>query len=257
MLVIPYFKHLLKAKGPHGVHSPFVFQLITQVLHRKQTRLIWKQIESERRAYLANDTVYQAQDFGAGSRGLGNSRAISRAVAAGAMSKRKGESLHLLLEHLAPSGMIELGTQFGIGSLYLASALPNDAPFLTLEGDATHARYAGELFKRFPFSIELQEGVFEETMVRGLSTYKKITSAFVDGNHTEEATWRYFETLAENPQMRVIIFDDIYWSEGMKRAWERICADERTRLSLDFYWFGVVFLDGRMTKEHFQLYLPR
>jgi hypothetical protein len=28
-------------------------------------------------------------------------------------------------------------------------------------------------------------------------------------------------------------------------------------LSLDFYWFGVVFLNGRMRKEHFNLYLPR
>ena len=257
MLVLPYFKHLIQAKGPHGVHSPFVFQLITQVLHRKQTRLIWKQIESERRAYLANESVYQAQDFGAGSRGLGTTRTIARAVAAGAMSRRKGEALHLLVEHLELEGMLELGTQFGIGSLYLASALPSQSTLVTLEGDATHAQFASELFERFPFSIELQEGLFEETLVRGLSTYTKITSAFVDGNHTEEATWRYFETLAENPQMRVIIFDDIYWSEGMKRAWERICADERTRLSLDFYWFGVVFLDGRMTKEHFQLYLPR
>jgi hypothetical protein len=65
------------------------------------------------------------------------------------------------------------------------------------------------------------------------------------------------ETLLQFQQVQVVILDDIYWSAGMKSAWEQICADQRIRLSLDFYWFGVVFLDGRLTKEHFQLYLPR
>jgi hypothetical protein len=43
----------------------------------------------------------------------------------------------------------------------------------------------------------------------------------------------------------------------MMRAWKKICTDERIELSLDFYWFGVIFLNGRMRKEHFNLYLPR
>jgi hypothetical protein len=54
-----------------------------------------------------------------------------------------------------------------------------------------------------------------------------------------------------------IIFDDIYWSQGMKRAWRTICEDQRVQLSLDFYWFGVIFLNGRMQKEHFTLRWPR
>jgi len=257
MLVAPYLRHLLVAKGPHGVHSPFVYQLITQVLHKNQHRLIWQRIENERRAYLANETVYTAEDFGAGSKGMGNLRTVARSVAAGAMSKRKGQALHLLIEHLQPTGLLEIGTQFGIGTLYMASAMKEGTMTLTLEGDSTHVAYARELFARFPFSIELQAGTFEETLVRGISNYNQLNTVYLDGNHTEEATLRYMEILLQYQQIHVIILDDIYWSPGMKRAWERICADERIRLSLDFYWFGVVFLDGRLTKEHFQLYLPR
>lgn len=257
MLVAPYLRHLLVAKGPHGVHSPFVFQLITQVLHKKQHRLIWQGIEAERRAYLANETVYTAEDFGAGSKGMGNQRTVARSVAAGAMSKRKGEALHLLIEHVQPTGLLEIGTQFGIGTLYMASALKEGVSTLTLEGDSTHVKFANELFSRFPFPIELHAGTFEETLFRGLSRYNQINTVYLDGNHTEEATLRYMETLLQFQQVQVVILDDIYWSAGMKSAWEQICADQRIRLSLDFYWFGVVFLDGRLTKEHFQLYLPR
>ena len=80
---------------------------------------------------------------------------------------------------------------------------------------------------------------------------------YVDGNHTEEATLRYFVVLLQHKNNTCIVFDDIYWSKGMMRAWKKICADARIELSLDFYWFGVIFLNGRMRKEHFDLYLPR
>ena len=80
---------------------------------------------------------------------------------------------------------------------------------------------------------------------------------YLDGNHTEEATLRYFEILLQYKNITCIVFDDIYWSKGMMSAWKKICADARIELSLDFYWFGVIFLNGRMRKEHFSLYLPR
>jgi len=69
MLLLPYLKHLLFAKGPHGVHSPFVFKLISDVL-KQQRPDVWQPIEETRRALLANDTLYAVKDFGAGSKGL-------------------------------------------------------------------------------------------------------------------------------------------------------------------------------------------
>jgi hypothetical protein len=119
MLLLPYLKHLIFAKGPHGVHSPFVFKLISEVL-RQQRPESWSRIESARWSLLSNDTVYQVKDYGAGSKGLQKTRNYSRAVASSAMPKKKGEALHLLVEHLQPSGLLEIGTHFGIGTLYLS-----------------------------------------------------------------------------------------------------------------------------------------
>lgn len=70
MLVGSYVRHLFKGLGPHGVHSPFIFKLITEVLVRNQKRAIWSQIEEIRKSYLTNFSSYEALDFGAGSRKL-------------------------------------------------------------------------------------------------------------------------------------------------------------------------------------------
>lgn len=257
MLLLPYLKHLLFAKGPHGVHSPFVFKLITDVLKQQRVEA-WKPIEDARRKLLSNDSVYVVKDFGAGSKGLQTTRTYSRSVASSAMPKKKGEALHLLVEHLQPSGLLEIGTHFGIGTLYLSEPLHSTKKIITLEGDPTHAAEARSLFHSFQKNnIEVVEGNFNDTLPTTLNAFPEMELVYVDGNHTEEATLRYFEILLQHKNITCIVFDDIYWSKGMMRAWKKICADSRIELSLDFYWFGVIFLNGRMRKEHFDLYLPR
>ena len=39
---IKYFQFLLKSSNQHGVHSPFVYQLITQCLYKKKNKNLWK-----------------------------------------------------------------------------------------------------------------------------------------------------------------------------------------------------------------------
>jgi len=50
-----------------------------------------------------------------------------------------------------------------------------------------------------------------------------------------------------------IIFDDIYWSEGMQQAWTEICARPEVTLSLDLFHMGVVFFNPGLTKEHYYI----
>ena len=258
MLVGSYVRHLLKGLGPHGVHSPFVFKLITEVLVRSEKRVIWSHIEEIRKSYLNNFSLYEAFDFGAGSKNLKKARTVSNAVNSAAMPKWKGEVMHLLVEHVQPNTVIELGTHFGIGTLYLSTALKDTVHLITIEADPMHIAHARKSFANFHASNIIQlEGTFEEKLGMAMHESNTNTLVYVDGNHTEDATLRYFHWLIENENIAVIVFDDIYWSSEMRNAWRTICADKRVQLSLDFYWFGVIFMRGRMKKEHFDLRWPR
>lgn len=79
---------------------------------------------------------------------------------------------------------------------------------------------------------------------------------YFDGNHQKEPTLHYFHQLlplAHNDS--VFIFDDIHWSKAMEQAWEEIKAHPRVRVSIDSFYWGLVFFRKEQEKEHFTLRL--
>jgi predicted O-methyltransferase YrrM len=83
---------------------------------------------------------------------------------------------------------------------------------------------------------------------------KVLDFAYFDANHRFEPTVQYFEDCLPYIQNdSVFIFDDIYWSEGMTRAWEHIKAHPRVTLTVDLFWIGLVFFRTEQVKEDFVL----
>ena len=73
---------------------------------------------------------------------------------------------------------------------------------------------------------------------------------YIDGNHTYEATIKYFElALTKKDENTVIIFDDIYWSAGMTKAWQEIKNKKEVLLSIDTFYFGMVFFRSEFVEK--------
>ena len=76
--------------------------------------------------------------------------------------------------------------------------------------------------------------------------------AFIDGNHQKKPTINYFEEILKYANNNTIfIFDDIHWSQGMESAWEYIKAHEKTTLTIDLFFLGIVFIKSELSKENF------
>jgi predicted O-methyltransferase YrrM len=87
-------------------------------------------------------------------------------------------------------------------------------------------------------------------VVRGLST---VDFAFIDGNHRQEPTERYFkELLGKANNDSILVFDDIHWSAEMETAWETIKKDAAVTCSIDLFFIGIVFFRKEFKeKQHF------
>ena len=250
-----YIRWRIKAHGKAGVHPPFLYRLLDEVLTEKNPVAETPKMENLRLHLLKNRSLIHVTDLGAGSKtGATRERRICDIVRHAAKSKKWGKMLHRLAAEMQPKTIIELGTSLGISAAYLAKAIPGGTLY-TLEGCPAIATEAIKNLDSLGIkNTEIRIGHFDQTLPALLSEISGVDFAYVDGNHTEEATLRYFHLLAEKAHGHsVLVFDDIHWSPGMVKAWQAIREDARVTLSVDFFRIGVVFFDRRFSKQDFNL----
>ena len=246
-LAFKYARFLIGAsngKG-HGVHSPFVFSFIKNVLNDRKEYDCYQAIEKERRALLKNNSIIEVADFGAGSSVIkSNSRAIRKMAASSVKPRKYAQLLFRMAQYYKPGIIMELGTSFGITTSYLASGNP-DAKVFTLEGAPAIATLAKQHFEKMQLKhICLMQGSFDETLPVLLKSVKNVDMVFIDGNHRKDPTIQYFERIRRYAgHSTIFIFDDIHWSKGMEEAWEQINRHPDVTLTIDLFFIGIVFIN--------------
>lgn len=269
--IIAYIKFLLKSTNQHGVHSPFVYDLLTKCLYKKEEKPAFKTIRSYIKAVRLDNRIISVKDFGAGSRLFkSNERKVSDIAKNAAISTKRALLLNRLTSYLNIKTALELGTSLGISATAITAG--NKVRLTTLEGCPETSRIATEYFKKFELNtISLIVGNFDtllpaeklseaiENATPGFKNQKKqpaLDLIYFDGNHQKEATLNYFNQmlpLARNTS--VFIFDDIHWSKAMEEAWEEIKAHPRVRVSIDSFFWGLIFFREEQEKEHFTIRL--
>ena len=257
---IRYFLRASSGKG-HGIHSPFVYQFVTEVMNDTKIYPPFAPIESLRKSLLEDDRMLDIEDFGAGSViEKTNTRKLSSIARTATKSQKFGRLLFRMARHYPSATMVELGTCLGISSSYLASANPASKLF-TLEGAPALAGIARENFANLELTnIELVEGRFEESLPVLMDSFQSgspqsIDLVFIDGNHRLVPTLHYFDLLKRRiSESGMIIFDDIHWSFEMEKAWAAIKNDPKSFLTIDLFFMGIVFFGREFkVKQHFEL----
>ena len=83
---------------------------------------------------------------------------------------------------------------------------------------------------------------------------ESIDVAYIDANHTKQATLRYFDHLAKSKRSSsIFVLDDIHHSREMAEAWRQICQREDVTTTMDLYHIGLVFFDKQYLKRHYKL----
>lgn len=254
--VFEYLKFLFRSTNQHGVHSPFVYDLLTKGLYLHVNASKKREYQAFRSALLHQKETINVTDFGAGSRVFkSNTRSIAAIAKHAGISKKRGVLLMKLMEYFQPQNILEIGTSVGLGTAAMAIGQPK-ATIKTLEGCAETAKVAEKAFKKFNLHhIEITQGDFSNTLSDVLQR-EPFDFIYFDGHHQKEATLQYFETcLSYCHNDSLFLFDDIYWSAGMKSAWEQIKAHPKVTVTIDSFHWGMVFFRKEQAKEHFTIRL--
>ncbi len=252
-LLIRYLNYTFKSLNQHGVHSPFVYDLLMNVIYVKTDYYAFKKIEKVREQLLDSDKKVVSNDFGAGSEKVKTgTKKIRTIVRQSAKSPKYGQLLFRLVNHFQPSNVLEIGTSLGISTAYMASA-NSQTPVITIEGSNTIAEIAKQNFEHLELkNIEQVSGNFDTVLNTTLNNFKKTDFVFFDGNHRKAATLAYFNTcLQKATENSVFVFDDIYWSDEMMQAWDEIKANNNVIVTIDLFFMGLVFFKKGQAKQHF------
>lgn len=257
-LAVRYARYYLTAsngKG-HGMHSPFVFELITQVMNDDRQFYAYRQIENLRALLLLNRQELVIEDPVEGSKVKKRKTCTVADIARSSLKPRKfGQLLFRMVDHYAPRQVLELGTSLGITTAYLASANRNNR-IITMEADSSVASVARQNFDKLGLQhIDLVEGDFDATLTTTLQRIRRIDMAFMNGEHRYGATVRHFRELLPNlHEHSILILSDIHGSREMEQAWKEISQDDAVTLSIDLFVIGLVFFrKEHKVKQHFTI----
>ncbi len=236
----------------HGVHSPFVYQLITKCIYNQNKDKEYALLNQYRSELYSDKMTIEVEDFGKGSRVFKHTtREINKIARHVGVTKSKQQLIYRLSEYVQTKNSLELGTSLGMGSIALSRN--HHCNVTTIEGCNNTAEVAKKYFKKYNFkTIELRQGTFEWALT---DEQKKIWDlVFFDGNHTYSATMSYFNLLLKSKHNNsIFIFDDIYISKEMTLAWNEIKKNKQVSVSIDLFHLGLVFFRNEQPKQDFKI----
>jgi predicted O-methyltransferase YrrM len=248
-----YLKFLWNSKNEHGVHSPFVFNLLTKCFYDRKPKPEYAILRNYRKSLVENKNFIEVTDFGAGSKVFkSNRRQISKIASTAGISPNRAELLFRVSNYFQPNNILEIGTSLGLATSALALGNTN-AKVVTIEGCPQTRDVAQNQLDKFEcknvdsiiseFEVFLKSGNLQSTI------YNLI---YFDGNHSKKATLAYFDLLLPTiDNDSVWIFDDIHWSPEMEEAWEIIKNHPKVTVTIDTFQWGFVFFRYEQPKEHF------
>lgn len=247
-----YFKFLWKSQNEHGLHSPFVFDLVTKCFYDKTQHPEYTTLKAYRKSLLENHNSIPVVDFGAGSKVFkSNVREVSKIAKTAGITQKRAALLCRMTKYFEPEQVLEIGTSLGLGTAALSLGHPS-AKIITLEGCPETSSVAKKQLQAF--GVKNTNAVVTEfksylTSEKNLDTFDLI---YFDGNHQKAATLLYFDLLLPTiTNDAVWIFDDIHWSADMGAAWEIIKQNPKVTVTIDTFQWGLVFFRNEQKKQHF------
>lgn len=217
----------------------------------------YEKLSRFRESVINNNLILNIEDHGAGSRVFKtNQRAVKDILKHNCSTEKDTQLLYRLCTYFKVNRVLELGTSLGIATHAMAIARPQ-ANITTVEGSKEVYEFASKSLNQQGIKNTYPiHSTFKEFFDKQHKTNSIYDLVYIDGHHNGDATLIYFESILNHVHNdTVVVFDDIYWSQDMTRAWRKICKHSKVTASIDCFDFGLVFFRKEQLQEQFYIRL--
>lgn len=202
----------------HGVHSPFVFDLINNVIEEKRSYYSYQEIQS----FLDQNHPKK-------------------------LSLKKEDLLSFrLVNYFGAHKILEIGAGNGVNTLCLA-APSSKIECLSIEADDTKRNNLGEIYKLFENRI---------TLAKSFSDIpdQKFDCIYLDLNNYNDLSEEQLMALVTNcHEKSFIVIKGIRRNKKQNKLWKCLKSNERRTAELDLFNTGILFFDKQLYRWKYQI----
>lgn len=219
-----------------GIHSPFAFRLITKVIREKARYYAYDDIEAIRHERVENH--------------LSRSQKRLRKR----ISTSRGRLFFRLTNFFRPHKILEIGSSWGISTLYLRLA--------DRSSQLTVAEPADEVV-RFAERLLAEAGVKADFVRENYETFlpdyleQNSERLYIVVNRLPKSYYGMLSRLLDVAldKQSLLIIDGIRSNSAVKSWWESLIKDPRVRVTVDMKNVGFVCCDPKLNKQDYQVAL--
>ena len=241
MLGITWLYRKLFCRKGFGVHSPFVFDLITNVIGDTFAYYSFKDISLIRKKLIKKGKSVFCK---------GRQLTVKKAIRQYGTSTKEGEFLFRLTNRYKPRKIIAFGSSLGLTPLYL-SRYDSTVQCVTFESEPDFAKTAARLLKKETnSSLQIRTGSYRELACKITEKFTSIDCIIFDKNieiSDIESIFNHFLPYIHAKTFWVLA--DIRSSIEKKRFWEQMCRHPRVTVAVDLYQMGLLFVDPKLRKR--------
>ncbi len=215
-----------------GVHSPFAFRLITKVIREKSRYYAYDEIAAIEQQYISPELSYRQ-------------RRLRKKI-----HRSRGKLLFRLTNFFQPDEILEVGTAWGVSSLYLRMAL-RASHHTIVEPEEEVNRFAQQLFTQVGECAEFVNQDYESYLPAYCQTRQKplyiVVNRLPAKYYTQLSQW----LSAAIDQEAILILDGIRSHNAAMNCWSALLKDERVRVTFDLRNMGIICCNGKLNKQNY------
>src|SRR5688500_9702817 len=119
---IDFLIYFFTSGNAHSVHSPFIYDFVTNVLNARKNKPTYHEIELVRSRMLKSNSMVDVLPLGAAA-GKETRKSLKTLVKRTSKSAKYAELLERICHYYQPQFAIEIGSSVGISTLYQASGI--------------------------------------------------------------------------------------------------------------------------------------
>lgn len=256
-----YLKFLWNSTNEHGVHSPFVFNLITKCFYDRKPKNEYAILKNFRTTVFSNKKNFIAIAENADLHGVSLiPNAAGKAGANAEISSKHCKLLFRLCDYFKPTHILEVESKYGLATAALALGNPK-ATITAFENCKNQSDFLKEQFQDLNIkNVRLCKSSFAEYInnhfIINTSHLKPVYYQLIFFSLQKESNLTYFDSLlATSTNESVWIFDAIHKTPETEAAWKNIKSNPKVTVTIDTYYWGLVFFRREQEKEHFVIRL--